>query len=130
MQQKFREIPQFDYAADIRSLQFVQTQVLANKLDKSVLDFANNKRNLSKQIKEIIQKKQKFPRELFLHLKDAFPIMIAGIRDFAEYVPLEPEMFDLLSLTKHRRFPSRKPCPRFLEQKRYSFSVTESNSRT
>jgi superfamily I DNA and/or RNA helicase len=53
----------------------------------------NEHRNLASGLRDIIRKRQRFPRDAFEHLKKAFPCMIAGIRDYAEYVPLEQGLF-------------------------------------
>jgi superfamily I DNA and/or RNA helicase len=77
-------------------LESLHTQRLAHTIDERVVDFANQHRNLAKSLRDIIRKRQRFPREDFEHLKNAFPCMIAGIRDYAEYVPLEQGLFDLV----------------------------------
>ena len=65
IRQMFGEIPEIDYAEELRDLEHLHTRRLADTLDGRVVAFANEKRNTAAQIKTIIQKKQKFPKDLF-----------------------------------------------------------------
>ena len=93
---KFGEIPDLNYVATCRQLEELQTVRMTNVIDKRVIEFEENNRNTAKNLKQIISKKQKFPRDQFKKLQQAFPCIIAGIRDYAEYIPLEANQFDLV----------------------------------
>ena len=69
---------------------------MAHKLDGRVIDFYENNKNDAETLRAIIRGKQKFPRDKFEKLNNAFPCILAGIRDYAEYIPLNHQMFDLL----------------------------------
>ena len=79
----------FDYTYEKTKLESLHTRELANVIDGRVIDFFENRRAVSRDIRDIIRKKQKFPKDRFEDLKRAFPCIIASIRDYAEYVPLE-----------------------------------------
>lgn len=116
--QEFSSVPEIDYADELRSLEHLQTQRLANVLDARVVEFADTKKNKAAQIKTIIKKKQKFPKDLFEDLRDAFPVMIAGIRDYAEYVPLECEIFDLIIIDEASQVSIAQALPAFVRAKK------------
>jgi superfamily I DNA and/or RNA helicase len=115
---KIRKIPQFDYTRDLSELEVLQTQKLANIMDGRVVEFSNTQKNLSAQIKDIIRKKQKFPKKSFVQLKTAFPCMIAGIRDYAEYVPLEKGIFDLVIIDEGSQVSIAQALPAFIRGKK------------
>ena len=83
----FQDIPEFDYAGEKTKLESLHAQRLAHTLDGQVVHFADNYRNLSRSLRDIIRKKQQFPKDDFATMQQAFPCMIAGIRDYAEYIP-------------------------------------------
>ena len=110
----FAAVPELDYADELRELEHLQTKRLADTLDERVVEFANTKRNAAAQIKQIIKKKQKFPKNLFENLREAFPVMIAGIRDYAEYVPLERDLFDLIIIDEASQVSIAQALPAFI----------------
>ena len=116
--QTFEAIPETDYAEERRDLEHLHTRLLADTLDGRVVAFANEKKNRAAQIKTIIQKKQKFPKDLFSDLREAFPVMIAGIRDYAEYVPLERELFDLIIIDEASQVSIAQALPAFVRAKK------------
>ena len=114
----FEAIPDTDYAKERRDLEHLHARLLADTLDGRVVAFANEKKNRAAQIKTIIQKKQKFPKDLFADLREAFPVMIAGIRDYAEYVPLERELFDLIIIDEASQVSIAQALPAFVRAKK------------
>lgn len=93
---EFSRIPDVDYAARKRNIEQLVITKVAHQLDGRVIDFYENNRNDAETLKSIIKTKQKFPKQQFAQLSSAFPCILAGIRDFAEYIPLHHQMFDLL----------------------------------
>ncbi len=118
IRQTFGAIPEIDYADELRNLEHLHTRRLADTLDGRVVGFADQKKNKAAQIKTIIQKKQKFPKDLFADLREAFPVMIAGIRDYAEYVPLERELFDLIIIDEASQVSIAQALPAFVRAKK------------
>ena len=114
----FQKVPRIDFSEQMRELELLKTKKLTNSIDKSVIDFASEKRNSAEKIKDIIKKKQKFPSELFEDLKKAFPIIIAGIRDYAEYVPLETDLFDVLIIDEASQVSIAQALPAFIRAKK------------
>jgi hypothetical protein len=117
MRQRFVNLPEFDYVGDKSRLESLHTQRLAHTIDGRVVEFANEHRNLARSLRDIIRKRQRFPREEFEHLKKAFPCMIAGIRDYAEYVPLEQGLFDLVIIDEASQVSIAQAFPAFVRAK-------------
>ena len=118
IRRRFLDLPEFDYVGDKSRLESLHTQRLAHTIDERVVDFANEHRNLAKSLRDIIRKRQRFPREDFEHLKSAFPCMIAGIRDYAEYVPLEQGLFDLVVIDEASQVSIAQAFPAFVRAKK------------
>lgn len=114
----FESIPDFDYVRELEELEKLHTQRLADMIDERVVEFANARKQTAGQIKDIIKRKQKFPQELFSHLLEAFPIIIAGIRDYAEYVPLESGLFDLIIIDEASQVSIAQALPAFVRAKK------------
>jgi hypothetical protein len=117
MKERFSELSEFDYIGEKSRLESLHTQRLAHMIDERVVDFANEHKNLARSLRDIIRKRQRFPREAFEHLKKAFPCMIAGIRDYAEYVPLEQGLFDLVIIDEASQVSIAQAFPAFVRAK-------------
>ncbi len=114
----FSDIPISKYHSYKSSLENLVTFKTANILDSRVIEFNEKSRSTAKLIKEIIQKKQKFPKEEFEKLKYAFPCILAGIRDYAEYIPLESKMFDLVIIDEASQVSIAQSLPALLRAKK------------
>ena len=101
-----------EWSAERRRL--VLLHEMAHLLDRRVLQFAENERNTARTLKGIIRKKQRFPRDLFSSLKEAFPCIIAGIRDYAEYIPLDRDLFDLVVIDEASQVSIAQAFPALL----------------
>ena len=115
---KFGNIPELDYVSACRQLEELQTTRMTNIIDRRVIDFVEDNRNTAKTLKEIIRKKQKFPRDKFEKTQEAFPCIIAGIRDYAEYIPLEKELFDLVIIDEASQVSIAQAFPALLRAKK------------
>jgi hypothetical protein len=118
VQQLFDKIPDFDFAGEKSRLESLHAHRLANTLDGRVIHFADNYRNLSQGIRDIIRKKQQFPKENFATVQAAFPCMIAGIRDYAEYIPLEKGLFDIIIIDEASQVSIAQAFPALLRAKK------------
>ena len=114
----FKNIPDMDYTEALTQLELLQTQQLVNILDGRVVEFATEKKKAADDIKTIIRKKQKFDKNLFEHLKEAFPVIIAGIRDYAKYMPLEKGIFDLVIIDEASQVSIAQALPAFVRAKK------------
>jgi superfamily I DNA and/or RNA helicase len=87
-------------------------------MDGRLVNFWNNHQSTATALKKIIQSKMKFPREEFMKLKEAFPCILAGIRDYAEYIPLEAEIFDLVIIDEASQVSISQAFPALLRAKK------------
>ncbi|MCS5596724.1 MAG: AAA domain-containing protein [Alphaproteobacteria bacterium] len=115
---KFDDIPQIDYTDECSHLEELQTTRMANLIDERVIDFAENNKATAQTLRKIISNKQKFPKDDFETLKQAFPCIIAGIRDYAEYIPLESNLFDLVIIDEASQVSIAQAFPAILRAKK------------
>jgi len=114
----FRDIPESNYALQKESLESLVTAQMTYIMDGRLVDFYDHNRNDAKTLRDIIRKKQRFPKDEFLKLKEAFPCILAGIRDYAEYIPLEPEIFDLVIIDEASQVSIAQAFPALLRAKK------------
>jgi very-short-patch-repair endonuclease len=117
MKRRFLDLPDFDYVGEKSRLESLHTQRLAHTIDERVVEFADEHKNLARALRDIIRKRQRFPRDAFDHLKKAFPCMIASIRDYAEYVPLEQGLFDIVIIDEASQVSISQAFPAFIRAK-------------
>jgi len=118
LETKFQNLPVFDYLGTKSELEALHTTRLTNVLDERLLEFADQKRATARTLRDIITKKQRFPRDKFEDLKRAFPCIISGIRDYAEYIPLESELFDLVIIDEASQVSIAQAFPAILRAKK------------
>lgn len=114
----FADIPSLNYAGQKRNIEELVTTQMTYLLDDRLIDFYDNNRATAIALGKIIRSKRKFPRDEFLKLKEAFPCILAGIRDYAEYIPLEPEMFDLVIIDESSQVNIAQAFPALLRAKK------------
>lgn len=118
LRQAFHEIPEVNYSADQNRIHDLVTVYMTYLMDGRVLEFYEKQRNTAKSLRDIIRSKQRFPQAEFLKLKEAFPCILAGVRDYAEYIPLEPETFDLLVIDEASQVSVAQAFPALLRAKK------------
>ena len=116
--QKFAAIEDFDYNWEKQGIETLATVEMTRMMDESLAKFYEEKKNTAMSIKKIIQKKIKFPKEEFLVLKNAFPCILAWIRDYAEFIPLEPNMFDIVIIDEASQVSIAQAFPALLRAKK------------
>lgn len=114
----FQAVPVFDYTGGLSSYQDLLTNRMTNILDGRLLDFYDNDRTMAKTLQGIIKKKQRFPKDEFGKLKEALPCIVAGIRDYAEYIPLEPGIFDIVIIDEASQVSIAQAFPALLRAKK------------
>jgi very-short-patch-repair endonuclease len=111
---KFKSLPDLDYVGTKSDLEDLCTIEMTHILDKRLLDFCEVSMGTARTLKGIIRKKKRFPKKEFTKLKEAFPCIIAGIRDYAEYIPLEPNLFDLVIIDEASQVSIAQAFPALL----------------
>lgn len=118
LEKAFTNIPEIDYGTAKSKIEKLVTIQMTYQLDKQVIDFAENNKGTAASLRKIIQKKQKFPRDEFAKLRESFPCILAGIRDYAEYIPLQPEVFDLVIIDEASQVSIAQAFPALLRAKK------------
>ncbi len=108
----------FDYTKSMNKLQSLYTSKMAFELDGKLINFYDSHRNNAKTIRQIIRAKQKFPRTQFDKLKTAFPCIISSVRDFAEYINLQKDLFDLIIIDEASQVSIAQAFPALIRAKK------------
>jgi len=115
---EFENVPISNYINQKEKLESLVTTQMTYIMDKSVVKFYDENRATAKTLRSIIRGKQMFPKKDFMKLKEAFPCILAGIRDYAEYIPLEPEIFDLVIIDEASQVSIAQAFPALLRAKK------------
>ncbi|MEK7194258.1 MAG: AAA domain-containing protein [Patescibacteria group bacterium] len=114
----FSEIPDLNYALQKKNIEDLVITQVAYLMDGRLINFYEHNRSDAETLRNVIRSKQRFPREEFQKLKEAFPCILAGIRDYAEYIPLEQEMFDLVIIDEASQVSVAQAFPALLRAKK------------
>ncbi|MBU1907522.1 topoisomerase DNA-binding C4 zinc finger domain-containing protein [Patescibacteria group bacterium] len=114
----FSQVPDLSYALRKRNIEDLVITQVAYLLDGRLIDFYENNRADAETLRNIIKTKQKFPKKEFQKLKEAFPCILAGIRDYAEFIPLEQNMFDLVIIDEASQVSVAQAFPALLRAKK------------
>lgn len=114
----FNNLPTLNYADQKKFIENLVTAQMTYLLDERVINFYEYNKATAKTLRDIIRNKQKFPKDEFVKLKNAFPCILAGIRDYAEYIPLEPEIFDLVIIDEASQVSIAQAFPALLRAKK------------
>jgi superfamily I DNA and/or RNA helicase/very-short-patch-repair endonuclease len=118
LQNSFRSIPELKYEQLMKYLEDLITTQMTYVMDGRLVEFYLNNKSTAKTIRDIIRKKQRFPKDEFAKLKEAFPCIPAGIRDYSEYIPLEPGLFDLVIIDEASQVSIAQAFPALLRAKK------------
>ncbi len=116
--QNFNEVTDLSYGDRMKQIENIVTMQMTYRMDERFVDFTNDFKADAKALKKVISDKRKFPKEQFSKLRNAFPCILAGIRDYAEYIPLEPEIFDLVIIDEASQVSIAQALPALLRAKK------------
>ena len=108
----------FDYTSLMKRLQSLYTSKMTNILDERIIKFYDTNKNNAITLSKIIRSKQKFPKNQFSKLKGAFPCIISSVRDFAEYIQLDKDMFDLIIIDEASQVSIAQAFPALIRAKK------------
>jgi len=114
----FKAVPEIDYLGAKTRIESLNTQLLAERIDERLIEFYDTKKNDALALGRIIREKQRFPVEQFADIQRAFPCIIAGLRDYAEYIPLKRELFDLVIIDEASQVSIAQAIPAILRAKK------------
>ncbi len=104
----------------------VDTKLLQNRfiaqmtyiLDKKVVEFRTFKAGEAEDLKKLIKLKSQLPKKLIRVLIEAFPCLIVNIRELGEFLPLEPELFDVVIIDEASQVSIAQAFPALLRAKK------------
>jgi hypothetical protein len=118
IREKFTAIPQVDYIGAKTKIESLNTHLLAERIDERLIEFYDHNRNDALALGKIIREKQRFPVDKFADMQRAFPCIIAGLRDYAEFIPLERELFDLVIIDEASQVSIAQALPAIIRAKK------------
>ncbi|HEX7633853.1 MAG TPA: AAA domain-containing protein [Noviherbaspirillum sp.] len=110
--------PVFDYVGEKSRLETLHAARMSREIDSKFVNFVQENRALAKSIGEVIKSKKQFPTNEFDRFAGAFPCIIAGIRDYASYVPLKSQCFDIVVIDEASQVSLAQAFPALLRAKR------------
>jgi very-short-patch-repair endonuclease len=115
---KFGAIATDTFSDSSESLYLLNAAKMANILDTGIINYVDNHGADIRTLKSMLKSKQKFPKVLFGDLKQAFPCILAGIRDYATYIPLEKDLFDLVIIDEASQVSIAQALPALIRGKK------------
>jgi hypothetical protein len=91
---------------------------MSSILDDAVIRFKDEKKNEATELGKCIRAKRKIPQSLLPALTSAFPCVIVGIRELAEFIPLAHELFDLVVIDEASQVSIAQAFPAILRAKK------------
>ena len=117
LEEQFSNLPEDIFSDSIVEIEELITAKMIYFLDKSIIDYTDHFAPQVNNLKDIIKKKKKFPRPLFQNMKKAFPCILSGIRDYAEFIPLEKDLFDLVIIDEASQVSIAQALPAMIRGK-------------
>jgi AAA domain len=114
----FRNAPDFDYVGSKSKIEQLNVAVMNAEVDTRLVSFMHDFRADAKILASVISNRQKFPEEKFENVKNAFPVIIANIRQFGEYMPLAPDVFDVVVIDEASQVSVAQAFPAMLRAKK------------
>jgi hypothetical protein len=114
----FANVPEMDYAGTMSQLEKLSVTTMNAEVDNRLVSFMNNFRTEAKTLASVISNRQKFPEDKFGNVKESFPVIIASIRQFGEYMPLAPELFDVVVIDEASQVSVAQAFPALLRAKK------------
>lgn len=118
VQSAFDAAPHFDYVGTKTKLERLNTSMMNAHVDSQLVNFVEHHRADAKTLAQLIAQRQKFPEEKFDAVRKSFPITIASIREFGEYMPLAPELFDVVVIDEASQVSVAQALPALLRARK------------
>lgn len=112
------DFEKIDYFGNKSKLEQLNASQLSFNIDKKAIQYVNDFKADIKIIRNIIKKKKKFPTKDFESLQKGFPCIISSLRDFAEFIPLYPNMFDVVVIDEASQVSIAQALPALLRAKK------------
>jgi hypothetical protein len=107
-----------NYLSDRQVLENRLIFKMTNILDESVVRFREEFKNDAEEIRKLIRAKKKIPKQYLQELVEAFPCLIVGVRELGEFIPLEPNIFDVVIIDEASQVSIAQAFPAILRGKK------------
>lgn len=114
----FDQAPAFDYIGTKSRLEQLNTSAMNSHVDSRLIHFMDNHRTDALTLASVITNRQKFPEDKFSQIRESFPVIIASIREFGEFMPLLPELFDVVIIDEASQVSVAQALPALLRAKK------------
>jgi len=114
----FHDAPEFDYVGKKSEVEKLNTSIMNAEVDTRLVSFMQNSKTDAKILANLVKNKEKFPEAMFGSVKEAFPVIIASIREFGEYMPLEKDIFDVLVIDEASQVSVAQAFPALLRARK------------
>lgn len=118
VREAFARAPVYDYVGTKSKLERLNTTLMNAQVDARLVDFVNTQRSDARTMAQLIADRQKFPEAKFDGVRSSFPIILAGIREFGEFMPLVPELFDVVVIDEASQVSVAQALPALLRAKK------------
>jgi hypothetical protein len=114
----FASAPKIDYVGTKNQLERLNTSVMNAHVDSRLLHFMDHYRSDARALAGVISSRQKFPEDKFHQLRESFPVIIASIREFGEFMPLAPDLFDVVVIDEASQVSVAQALPALLRARK------------
>ena len=118
IKEHFSSAPLFDYVGQKTEVEKLNTTLMNSEVDSRLINFMQNSKTDAKILSNLIKEKQKFPEDKFDAVKEAFPVIVASIREFGEFMPLKSDIFDVLVIDEASQVSVAQAFPALLRAKK------------
>jgi hypothetical protein len=115
---QFGHAPHLEYVARKTEIERLNTALMNAEVDSRLVSFVQNAASDAKVLAKLIRDKQKFPEEKFEAVREAFPVMIASIREFGELMPLKKDLLDVLVIDEASQVSVAQAFPALLRARK------------
>lgn len=114
----FREMISDNYTKTVTDLEQMAATQLSHSVDVKLMKYVETHAENFGAIRASLKTKQQIAPNLFNGLLQAFPTILADIRDYATYVPLRNNLFDVVIIDEASRVSIAEALPALLRAKK------------
>ena len=114
----FNAAPSYDYVGEKSQIERLNVGAMNAEVDSRLVNFMDHHRAEARALSSVISARQKFPEDRFESVKQAFPVVLASIREFGEYMPLLPDLFDVVIIDEGSQVSIAQAFPALLRAKK------------
>lgn len=114
----FEAAPSFDYVGSKTKIEQLNTSLMNAHIDGRLIEYMENNRADARALAQVVANRQKFPEDKFASVRESFPISIASIREFGEFMPLVPNLFDVVVIDEASQVSVAQALPALLRARK------------